>query len=316
MLKALLSCVVLLCTACAGPSFISRPVHNDLSWLVRLDTYADPSLAAEVRHDHPVDLSELEWREVLSRLLIQERVGALEKKPAPQPVFTTDEVLQLAPKLRQAFLAVHPSEWVAFAVSHPAGANQAVTSGGFFMEGRQLHVLVANYKEVASPDGVRTVRANPVSGLKVRGYIMTYDPARFVVESQTSWLGGYSGSAASELILDQAGFFEAARRPAVPMAPALALPPPIAAPAPAPAPAAVHPTPSAAPQPPASLPAQAKTGGTAEPNVQAQMQKLQDEIERLKQTLAEQSEELAKLKSKSADTKPSKKKTAPKQPAQ
>lgn len=314
MLKALLSCVVLLCTACAGPSFISRPVHNDPSRLVRLDTHADPDKAAELHYNHPADWSEVELREILSRLLVQERVGLLEQKPPPQPLFTADEAGALAPRLRQAFQMARPSEWIVFAVTHQAGSEQEATSGGFFIADRRLHVLVANYREPASPEASKAVRGNPVSALKGRGNIVTFDPARFVLATETSWLGGYSGAAASEMILDQTGFLEAARRPAMPMAPALALPPPIAAPAMTPA--AVQSTLSAAPQPPASLPAQSKTGGTAEPNVQTQMQKLQEEIERLKQKLTEQSEELAKLKSKSADTKPSKKKTAPRQPAQ
>ncbi|TAJ32344.1 MAG: hypothetical protein EPO64_01270 [Nitrospirae bacterium] len=314
MLKALLSCAVLLCTACAGPSFISRPVHNDPSWLVRLDAYADIGKGTELRYNHPAEWNEAELREILGRLLLQERVGLLEQKPPPQPAFSPDEIDFLTPRLQEAFRMARPSEWVVFSVARSTGATQEVTSGGFFLKDRRLHVLLANHREPVSPEEAMAVRENPVSGLKGRGNILTFDPARFVLTTQTSWLGGYSGAAASEMILDQTGFLEAARRPVMPMAPALALPPPTAAPATTPA--AAQPTPSVAPQPPASLPAQTKTGGAAKPNVQTQMQKLQEEIEQLKQKLAEQSEELAKLKSKSADTKPSKKKTAPKQPAQ
>lgn len=312
MIKAVLPCLLLLCLGCAGPTFATRAVHSDPSWLVRLDSHADPDPAASLRYDHPADWSELELREILNRLLVQERVGALEQKPAPQPVFTADEAGLLAPRLRQAFQMARPSEWIVFVVTRSAGMGQEITSGGFFIADRRLHVLLANHREAVSPEESRAVRANPVSAVKKRGQSLTFDPARFVLETQTSWLGGYSGLAASEMILDQTGFLEAARRPAIPLAPALA-------PAPVTAPVAAQPSvrpavPAASMPPPA--PAQAKPSDAADGGMQNQMQKLQEEIERLKQTLAEQSAELSRLKSQSVERKPSKKKPATKKPEQ
>ncbi|MBM4123519.1 MAG: hypothetical protein FJ246_00965 [Nitrospira sp.] len=316
MIKAVLPCLLLLCLGCAGPTFATRAVHSDPSWLVRLDSHADPDPAASLRYDHPADWSELELREILNRLLVQERVGALEQKPAPQPVFTADEAGSLAPRLRQAFQMARPSEWIVFVVTRSAGTGQEITSGGFFIADRRLHVLLANHREAVSPEESRAVKANPVSAVKKRGQSLTFDPARFALETQTSWLGGYSGLAASEMILDQTGFLEAARRPAIPLAPALA-PAPVTAPVTAPVAAqpSVRPAvPAASMQPPA--PAQAKPSDAADGGMQNQMQKLQEEIERLKQTLAEQSTELSRLKSQSVERKPSKKKPATKKPEQ
>lgn len=295
MIKALLPWVFLLCLACAGPTFSTRAVHSDPSWLVRLDTYADPGKAAELRHDHPAEWPEAELSAILSRLLLQEHVGLLEKRPPPRPVFSHDEVAHLTPELQQAFRMARPTEWIVFCVVRPTGGIQEATSGGFFLKDRHLHALVANYREPVSPEGAEAVRANPVSALKRTGHTVTFDPARFVLAVQTSWLGGYSGAAASELILDQTAFLEAARQPAAPLVPALA---------PAMAPAAVQPSP-----PVVQPPAQASEPDSA--GMKAQVQKLQEEIERLKRKLEEQADELAKLKSKSAETKPSRKKTVP-----
>lgn len=308
MIKALLPWVFLLCLACAGPTFSMRPVHSDPSWLVRLDTYADPGKAAELRHDHPAEWTEAELRAILSRLLLQERVGLLEKKPPPRPVFSSDEVSQLTPRLQQAFRMVRPSEWVSFCATRQTGGGQEVTSGGFFFEERRLHVLVANHREPVSPEGAEAVRANPVSALKGTGNTVTFDPARFVLATQTSWLGGYSGAAASEMILDQTAFLEAARQPAVPLVPALA-------PAPVP-PVQVSP-------PPVSIvpatPAPAPPAQTSEPDgagMKAQVLRLQEEVERLKQKLVEQTEEIARLKASRSEPQSSKPKKPAKKPTQ
>jgi len=291
---ALLPCLFLICLGCAGPSFVSRPVHSDADWMVRLDSHADK--AAPPRYDHPAEWTEAGLRETLSRVRMQESVGLLERTPPPLPLFTEDDVQQLAPRLQQAFGMARPSEWIVFCVTHTGGAGQAVTSGGFFVENKRLHVLVANYHAPVSEQtgGIEAVRKNPMSGLKGTGNTVTFDPTRFVLAVQTNWLGGYSGAEASELILDHAAFLAS-------------LPPP--EPASVTAPIATQPKTLAT----QSLP---PAGDTVIAVLQAQVRKLQEDNERLKRKLAEQYDELAALKAKFPKAKPkaSKKKPAPKLP--
>jgi len=304
VIKALYPCVLLFCLACAGPDFSTRAVHSDQTWLVRLDTYADPGKAAELRHDHPAEWTEAELSAILSRLLLQERVGLLEKKPPPQPVFSADEVAQLAPRLQQAFRMARPTEWIVFCFIRSTGTAQEVTSGGFFLQDRHLHVIVASYREPVSSgqDGTEAVRANPLQALKRTGRTLTFDPPTYALASPENWLGGYAGAPASELILDQSAFLEAARQPAVPRVPAPV--PPVQASSP---PVSIAPT-TPVPSPPA------QTSESVISGLKDQVLRLQEETERLKHKLEEQAGEIARLKARLAESEGAQRKGPTKKP--
>jgi hypothetical protein len=216
MLKLIVSWTVLLAwLGCAGPSFTSRMVSSEPFWSVRLDTYLEPSKAAEVRHDHPADWSGSKLHAILSRLLLQEQVGLFDRKPPPRPVFSPEEIGQLVPALREAFLAARPSEWIVFYVARPAGSVLEITSGGLFLEDKQLHVIVANHRERVSPGpgGDDAVRASPIRSLRGAGGSLTFDPPAFVLASRANWLGGSAGPSASEVVLDHTAFLTAAISP-------------------------------------------------------------------------------------------------------
>jgi hypothetical protein len=292
MIKALSPCVLLLCLACAGPDFSTRSVHSDQTWLVRLDTYADPGKAAEVRHDHPAEWTEAGLRELASRVLVQERVGLLEKKPPPQPAFSADEVARLAPRLQQAFRMARPTEWIVFCLTRSTGTMQDVTSGGFFLQDRHLHVIVANHREPVSSgqDGAEAVRANPLRALKRTGRTLTFDPPTYALASPESWMGGYAGAPASELILDQTALLASLKRPGIEPVATQSLP----APAPPPAP----PMPSTMPVAPPPTPAAEPVGA----DLHALVLRLQEEVTGLRRKLDEQAEEIARLKARLAES--------------
>lgn len=219
--KAILSCVLLVAGAgCVGPSFATREVHREASWFVRLDTFKDPGRAAEVHHDHPAVLSAEELTVILSRLMVQERVGLFDEKPFPQPVFSSTEISRLAPTLQAAFRLARPSEWVIFYSERQTGVAPEITSGGFFLKGGHLHVLIANHRSWARPvpDEVEEVRANPVRPQGGKGIALSFDPPRYVLKTQVNWMGGSSGAPASELILDYKAFLREVRAEA-PIAP-------------------------------------------------------------------------------------------------
>lgn len=262
---------------CAGPSFTMKPVQSDPMVFVGLATYHDHADAAAVRHDHPAIWSDADLRAILRRLLLQERGGLMDETRPPRPVFATDEIARLLPGLRNAFEAARPPDWVVFVLSAPMGSSAApvVTSGAFFLENRRLHVILSNHRESVSPNaGEReTLQAHPFRSLKgVRGQL-TFDPPLYVVTSRANWLGGSSGPAASELVLDHLSFRDAANQ-ANPGAPEVAMP--------------------------ASLSAPRGTGSPeAESEVgllKVEVSKLREELAGLKRQLAEQAGELARLK--------------------
>jgi hypothetical protein len=85
----------------------------------------------------------------------------------------------------------------------PTGTNLEVTSGAFFIVNRRLHVVSANAREVVNQfaTDVGFVRKNPMRSIwGVHGHL-TFDPARFIVETTSNWSGG-SNYSASELVLD------------------------------------------------------------------------------------------------------------------
>ncbi len=277
MIRRLLPGVlVLLCAGCAGPTIASRAVGGDANWFVRLDTFLDARSTADLRFDHPAQLSDAELAAILSRVQAQERAGLLERKPLPQPLFSPGEIKQLVPGLQKALRSARPIEWAVFFSALPGGVVQEVTSGGLFVKGNRLHVVVANHREriPSGSDSLAAIRANPLSPWGGKGVTLSFDPPRFVAGTQATWLGGSTAAPASELVLDHSAFLAEASAPAA--APVAAAP--------------VQPvTPLAPPQV-----APRDAGGYA--SMKEQVTTLQNEVERLRRRLEEQDDDIALLK--------------------
>ena len=283
--RILATLAVLSCLGCAGPALTTRPVHHDATVFVGLARYADAARAAGVRHDHPVEWNDADLQAVLSRLTLQERMGLLEEARPAQAVLEPDEIPRLSAGLREGLRTAQPAEWVVFALASPAGAapvstlasgrshgpggtqEAAFTSGAVFLQERRLHVIIANHHApiLLGPDGFDEVRVNPLRPLTAVKGTLGFDPARYVVASRASWLGGSSGHSASELTVDHAAFLASARRqmPGAGAAPVF----------------------------------QGKPEDSEAAALRAQMKQLQEEVAQLKRQLAEQAEELVRLKS-------------------
>ena len=106
--------LILLCAGCAGQTLASRAAIGEASWFVRLDTFADSRATADLRFEHPSHLSEAELTAVLSRVQVQERAGLLERKPFPQPLFSSGEIRQMMPSLQKTLRSARPTEWAVF----------------------------------------------------------------------------------------------------------------------------------------------------------------------------------------------------------
>lgn len=286
MIKRLLPCVlVLLCAGCAGPTIASRAVGGEANWFVRLDTFLDARSTADLRFDHPAEFSDAELAALLGRVQAQERVGLLERKPLPQPLFSPGEIKQLVPGLQKALRSAKPIEWAVFFSALPGGVVQEVTSGGLFVKGNRLHVVVANHHEriPSGSDSLAAIRVNPLSPWGGKGVTLSFDPPRFVAGTQATWLGGSAAAPASELVLDHSVFLAETSAAAAPVAAATVSP----ATTPAPQSSVIlHPTmPQAAPR---------DAGGYA--SMKEQVTGLQNEVERLRRRLEEQDDDIALLK--------------------
>jgi hypothetical protein len=168
-----------------------------------LDKHQESEQFKALQYDHPAEWNEPELAAILSRLLVQPEMGLLDRKRPPVPVFAAEDISRMTPILRTAFQQAQGSEWISFAFLYPAGTNLEVTSGAFFIENRRLHVVMANAREVINQfaTDIGLVRKNPMRSLRGLHGHLTFDPARFIVETTSNWLGG-SNHSASELVLD------------------------------------------------------------------------------------------------------------------
>lgn len=252
---------------CAAPTFTTQVIQSDPQLFVGLSSFQDRAEAAAVRHDHPVTWTEAELRAILGRLLLQEQGGLMDSTKPPRAVFSADELLRLLPALQQAFEAARPSDWVVFALSdRAASSTSTITSGALAVEQRQLHIILANHREAVSI-GLDELRRNPVRPVRSLRGGLTFDPPLYIVKTQANWLGGTSGAAASELVLDHAAFFGTAQRAA-------------------------------------SGPAEAPAADSEIGALKKEVSTLREELSHLKQQLKEQAEELGRLRSQPRPKKP------------
>lgn len=108
---------------------------------------------------HPFALSPEDWKSILTELHVQRQAEGL-LIPVPQgPVlsaFTEEEVSYLSVTLSKALVQAQPNEWVVFGLSRstPQGLTE-LTTGGVYVEGPLLHVVLANYRKVVTMPSTR-----------------------------------------------------------------------------------------------------------------------------------------------------------------
>jgi hypothetical protein len=118
---------------------------------------------------HPFTLSPEEWKIILSSLRVQRQGEPVVLFSLPKGLIsdalTQDEVDYLSRTLSHAFAQAQPTEWVVFGLSRPGAPDVSeVTSGGWFMEGSDLHLLLANYRYAVTAPNIRElVWENPLS---------------------------------------------------------------------------------------------------------------------------------------------------------
>jgi len=165
---------------CGGPVRYTRAVKENPEQVVRLEARYGQGQShgydgAVMPFDHPTAFNRIEMETILRGLRVQLRkslltLGAAES--GPKEAFTESERRSFAPVLVEAFAKARPDEWVVFFLSHPRGGETdhrggpgvtEVTSGGFLVEGRQLHLLLANYRSAVSmPLTLARMRDDPL----------------------------------------------------------------------------------------------------------------------------------------------------------
>ena len=142
---------------------ITRPACDQCDQadrFVRLQQVSgEASPTASQLRTHPLVLRPQEWTVLLSMLQVQRQAEGLLFRDPPGsvlPAFTPEDITFLSTALSKAFAEARPDECVVFGLSRLNDVNMTeLTTGGWFLEGPSLHVVLANYRKVVTMPGTR-----------------------------------------------------------------------------------------------------------------------------------------------------------------
>ena len=156
-----------------------------------------------------------------------------------------------------------------------------------FVEEGKLHLVIANHRLALAENSeeLARVRANPRHSVQGSGGALVFDLPRFVIGTKANWSGGHRASA-SELILDHAAFLSSLQHRGS---------------AAAPVPVSGSHAPVSAPEADAPGPGSFHSGQVDSEQIILQ---LREEIEVLKQQLADKDAEIDRLKPREIRTTP------------
>lgn len=188
--------VSLLCGCATGPP--PRAVYKDPATIIRIqfDSKAGPG------HSHPAAISSDVIRHVLSGIRIQSRnsfvPSILTGEASLVSAFSPEEQAVLGPQLSKALAEAKPDELVTFyrRVSTPA-VGLAITSGGLFVHGRHLYVVVANDRTLPSEGMSQSIVSeidpldSPLLPISRAGFRASFAPATTMVPEDERWFWPY-----------------------------------------------------------------------------------------------------------------------------
>lgn len=115
---------------------------------------------------HPVTLSSRDWERILSLIQVTPRTVPPFSltKTEPEPAFRQSELHYLAERLADTFTKAGSRDWIVFylGLPHDTGATE-ITSGAFFVEEKQIHLLFANFRHLVTiPAVAQQLKENPL----------------------------------------------------------------------------------------------------------------------------------------------------------
>ncbi len=190
--------MVWLLVACGGtPHVVTQKVYEEPNREVGLQSVSESGRG----FSHPAYLKEADVANVLKGLYVERRSSAISLpllgggESERYPVFNQNEIEFFAPLIAQGFGLAQPNEVVTFfergEISH---VHELTTSGGMFIEGDVLYVILSNHgaqteiwqdvEEYKSP-----VRLQPLKRLEPQPGRLVFDPAQFMVPPQKESFG-------------------------------------------------------------------------------------------------------------------------------
>jgi hypothetical protein len=144
-----LSGMLLLAGCFSGPEFI--PIYNTSM----IDVRVMHDMQTSKRHNHPYTITADAMAKALGGVQVEERdtitgIGIFGSKEG-KPAFSRTEIAHVSPHLVEALRKASPKDLATFFMYVNDGhQKRAVTSGGLFVDGNHLHVILANWRSVPS----------------------------------------------------------------------------------------------------------------------------------------------------------------------
>ena len=202
-------------TACEKRPFQTLAVYDDSSRFVRLEV--DPTVGGS--HSQPADITTDEMIAVLSGVMIEEPplfmrsvpFSTKDEEPRQHQAFNEVEISFFAPLLAKGLRKATSEEIVTFGQASQKSTIidkvMFVTSGGMFVDGDELHLILSNYRSETNyaPDpGIgdkldgRSTPLQPIAPQRTKVY---FEPATAVAPSQQGILQSLLRPKRQEIIL-------------------------------------------------------------------------------------------------------------------
>jgi hypothetical protein len=139
-----------LVAACGANQFATVTIYETPAGYVRLEF--DRKVEKGTEHSHPISLTPEQIAAVLGGVRIIEPLAKLPlyddtSVPRVHPAFSDREIAFFAPLLALALSKATPEEVVTFYQSRDISTiKREVTSGGVYVQGDELHLILANYR--------------------------------------------------------------------------------------------------------------------------------------------------------------------------
>jgi hypothetical protein len=187
--------------ACSPRQFTTMTIFDTPDAYVRLEF--DRTVKKGEEHSHPISLTPQQIAAVLGGVRIHEPIALvrgdiLGQNPVPRvhPAFTEKDITLFAPLLVLALSRATPEEVVTFYQTRNVSAlTREVTSGGLFVQGDELHLILANYRShtrsMADFGSAETTddRLTPLQSLAPQEGRLDFDPESAKGERLVGGLG-------------------------------------------------------------------------------------------------------------------------------
>jgi Short C-terminal domain len=222
-----------LSASCATVTQSPVSVQEDPNHFIRIEgRYGDERRERFTRFEHPLTLTAGQWERILTSIQVQSRKDTFlftTAKNPPEPAFSAEQVAYFSQGLQQAFNRAHPDEFVVFGINQIRSPPLTeITTGGWFVEGQRLHLVLANYRHSVSMQHIRDqLWRDPLRSNTSPSYDIVVGPYQTL--GREKGLVGLLSAEAPELLIDYKMLLDAQPTPPAPArspisAPALAAP--------------------------------------------------------------------------------------------